>query len=279
MSISTTLNTQLNRMFNGGRIVIGGKSAEYLANAVYSHLGKAPTQRVGFRKNTVTQTKMKAKSKTTSKKNRKVATVGTVKRLLRGSMETKQLASSVTNTTVAPNTIYTFNPTAQIVQGTIDGGRVGDSINLRSFECQFRFITDKRAAFYQYRVMVVWSGEEFNPSASVFSAGGLGSSELFVAGTFSGYATAPTNSKSITVLYDHVYAVNSMIDDFNDGVIVRARIPLKGIKYNYQANGAPYGKNKNLYVIVIPDWYSTNGTTPTTAGGIFMNYCIKFTDA
>ena len=96
--------------------------------------------------NSKTMTKRKRKG---GRKNTKLATVATVKRMILGREEKKFFANGATLATINDGTIYTFNVTAQVLTGTEDGNRIGDSINLSSFDAFIRWYTDTEAAYYQ----------------------------------------------------------------------------------------------------------------------------------
>jgi len=228
------------------------------------------------------QTKTKVKMKVgKSKANRKVATVASVKRMISGVLEKKQCPiAQNTNIVVGSNdSIWTQNMTAQIVQGTVDGARVGDEIHLNSLHFNGQFLTDEVSGFYRYRLLVGWSGEEFNPSGGALSTSGLASNQLFVQGV-SENVTGVVNTKAFTPILDVTYDINSQITSVIDGKTFRHVVPLNQ-KFKYQQSsgaGNVYGKTKNLYMVIVVKWITDSA--PATNGSIInQSIVVKYTDA
>lgn len=221
-----------------------------------------------------TRTRTQRKRKVNSYKNNKVATVASVKRMIQGNMETKQKNFTIAANSIVSNSILCHNLTAQISQGSTDGSRIGDEVHLSSFIGNFRYVTDAASAYYTCRVLIGYSGEEFNPSTTAFTTG-LTSSQLFVA-TPSGGAQGVVNTKAFTVLYDNLMQVNSTISGIQEGQTIRFNQSLAG-KFKYQEAGAIYGKTKNLYIVVCPE--ANASTAPPTAGFIVLNGVLKYKDA
>jgi len=229
-------------------------------------------------RSTVSQTKTTTKMKYAKKRaSRKVATVAAVKRMLNGVLERKQLAitANVSPPAADINLSHSYNLTAQIIQGTADGQRVGDSIFLESVTLNIQFVTNLKPAFYKYRVIIGWSAEEYNPSG--LSKSGLGNSEIFVAG-FGQAASAIVNTKAFSPLYDNIIEINSLLDTFADGKTIRTVLKLNQ-KFHYQSPGDDFGKSKNLYFICVPFYSQSSGSAPTDIGGIFFDSVVKYKDA
>lgn len=217
--------------------------------------------------------------KKTVKKSNKLLTVGAAKRMLQGVLEKKQMIIYPQITAIAQGSIYTYNLTAQLTQGNADGTRVGDVVDLKNLEFNLQWYTHPAAAYYRLRVLVFWSGEEYNPGATNFGSASLSTGQLFI-----GAATFVTqnicNTKSINVLYDQLAEINSAVAGYEDGMTLRANIT-SGIagKYTYQESGSVYGKTKNLYMVVIGNWSSTNATLPNNVGTCYVTAALKYTDA
>lgn len=212
-----------------------------------------------------------------SRQTRKLATVASVKKMINGVMEKKQRAYAVQSSAMVSNTVYTYNLTAQIVQGTTDGARIGDGIELKNFVASFRYLTAPQGAYYSLRILVFFSGEEYNPSAIAFGAASFSAAEIMAAAGVN-FVTAVTNPKAISVLHDVIIQVNSQVVGYEEGQVHRVNIPLNQ-KFLYQAAGSIQGKTKNLYMVVIPDFYTTNAAPPPNAGIIQVNGILNFTDA
>jgi len=208
---------------------------------------------------------------------RQLATVESVKRMINGTLEKKQKGLAPVITAMVKNSTYSYNLTAQIVQGTTDGSRIGDSINLTNYSVNLRFATNPAAAFYQLRVIVLFSGEETNPSGTNFSTAGLFGNDIFVAGS-AGFSTAIVNRKACTVLYDNLIEINSALDTFEDGHTLRFNVPLNQ-KFNYQSPGSVYGKTRNLYLVLVPDYIRTVATLPANNGSVEANGLLSYTDS
>lgn len=213
------------------------------------------------------------------KKNNKLLTVGAAKRMLQGVLEKKQLIIYPQITAIAQASVYTYNLTAQLTQGTADGNRIGDSVDIRNLEFNLQWLTAPQGAYYRLRVLVFWSGEEYNPGASNFGSASLGINQLFI-----GSATFATqnivNSKSINIIYDQLAEINSAVPAYEDGMSLRANITsgLAG-KFLYQEAGSVYGKTKNLYMVVIGNWSTTNATAPANVGSCYVTSVLRYTDA
>lgn len=147
------------------------------------------------------------------------------------------------------NNMYTANITAAVTQGTTNANRIGDKIHLEKLIIEGIFAAPTTAGAYNYRIIVCWSGNEYNPT-------GLGSAfgtyaDLFLPNTGGAFLTnGITNPKGPTVLWDSRYDINSAIATTADIVTFRKTISLKQ-DFAYESTGATYGKYKNLYVVVI----------------------------
>jgi len=228
------------------------------------------------RAGSVSQTKMKTKY-SRKRASRKVATIASVRRMLNVTMEKKQLNI---NRSVAPlvadtNKIHTFNITSQIAQGQADGQRIGDSIFLENIVFNAQFVTNLKPAFYKYRLIIGWSGEDISPS--VWSISGLSTSEVFING-WTLVSNAIVNTKAFTPIYDNMIEINSLLDTFSDGKTIRGVCRLNQ-KFHYQSPGSTFGKTKNLYVLLVPFYIQSSGTAPTDIGGIHMDVVVRYKDA
>lgn len=161
------------------------------------------------------------------------------------------------------NTMYTANITAAVTQGTTNANRLGDKIHLEKLIIEGIFAAPTTAGAYNYRIIVCWSGNEYNPT-------GLGSAfgtyaDIFLPNTGSSFLTnGIINPKGPTVLWDSRYDINSAISTTADIVTYRKTISLNQ-DFAYESTGATYGKYKNLYVIVIG--CVIGGATGTTEVG------------
>jgi len=217
---------------------------------------------------------VKTRKRKSTKKGKKLATVATVRRMLGTQTELKHKSGAFALTNLVAGSIYTANITAQVAQGTLDGNRVGDEIYMKQLHCNIVFNTDPVASAYIYRVLVVYGGEEYNPSSVAFSTAGYAFTEAFLPGSYSGTAAfSLTNPKGVTVLRDELITMNSLISSTSDSVCTRIVVNLNK-KMKYQSSGSVFGRANNVYVIVAA---YVNGAA-ADSGDIVMNYKLSYTD-
>lgn len=171
------------------------------------------------------------------------------------------------------NTVLTLIPTAGLVQGTGNANRVADQIQLLAFKIRGSIQTPTAANGYSYRVLVGWTGEEFNLPTNFGS--GLGTNEIFLPSTTPNWvAGGIVNPKAFTVLYDQVFDVNSQVSGAND-VLSFAETVSIDTKFQYQESNSSYGKTRNLAVVVIGSVVAgVSGTT--AAGAVVVAYDLIF---
>jgi len=158
------------------------------------------------------------------------------------------IPDSTVSVSLLHNNFYGYNLTAQIAQSTTMAGRQGDQIYLTHATLKGFFSTSSTAGAYKYRVLVYYSGEEYNPATLGAS---VGPSEVFLPNTFGTFnMNGIPNLKAVTLLYDQTIDVNSTITGVSDIAGVDLKIPLNR-KFAYQADGSAYGKKDNLYITVL----------------------------
>jgi len=173
------------------------------------------------------------------------------------------------------NTMYTCNITAGVAAGTADDSRVGDTIQVAAIKLNGLLSTNPLStASCQYRIIVGWSGEEYN-LPNTLSAAGLTAAEVFETGTGGVWRnTGIINPKAFTVLDDRIYTLNNSISMVSDIQEFAYTVPCS-TSFPYQANGSVFGKTRNLYVVFIP--CILNGTTGATiAGSIALSTDLIF---
>lgn len=181
-----------------------------------------------------------------------------------------QVDSTLNISGVVQSTIYTNNLTAQITQGTSVYNRQGDSIFIKNVHIKGAVFSDSVAGAYQFRVMLVTSGEEYDFGTGFGS--GLTSGQMFLTPS-----VVPTNSivnpKAITVLHDETIDINSQVSGAPDiaGVDFLVRM---NKKFPYQSDGAVYGKTKNLYLVVIG--FRLGAGVGVDVGDVFLNTAVEF---
>lgn len=152
------------------------------------------------------------------------------------------------NITMAHNTLYSGNVTAGVVQGTADNQRVGDQIHLAAIKIRGSMQTPTVTGGYSFRIIVGYSGEEY-PTAAFGTQ--LTTAEVFLPGTTNNWITnGIVNPKAFTALYDQTLDLNSLTSDTVEVQTFAFTVDLSK-DFPYQAAASQYGKDKNLYVVVM----------------------------
>jgi hypothetical protein len=207
-------------------------------------------------------------TRTVTKKRKTAAPSNSVKSQMLKAIDNHHLTMSDNNIFLAGSgftsgTLFCNNLTAQIVQGTGNSNRVGDKIHLNKIVLRGCVITPPSVAgAYSFRVMLVWSSNEYNPAGL---GAGLTFAEIFLPNTGSNnITTAIANPKACTVIYDKVIDVNSLLTTVSDLQTFGTEISLSQ-DFVYENSAGVYGKNKNLYLVV--SGFVAGGTLGTTALG------------
>jgi len=182
--------------------------------------------------------------KKTSYKRTNKKTASVVKDTILGMAATYHKTQSDATLFVDPmthNTIYTYNVTAQVVPGTTVGTRQGDSIFLKGLNVKGNLLTNDVSNGYQYRVMVLMSGEEYDAGSSFgIGVNGLGLGEIFyLPQAFIG-TSAIVNPKAVTILHDEIIDINSQVSNIRDIANCSFYVSLNR-KFHYQSSGGVYG--------------------------------------
>lgn len=181
--------------------------------------------------------------------------------------------SAETNATMTAGTIYTCSPTVVVTQGDLNSNRDGDAIILCSLKIKMNFFSDAVAGAYTYRILVGYSGEEYN--ASTFTSAALTSTELFLPNTAAFATHGIINPKAFTVLHDETVDINSQIAATVDLATLAFTVNLANFHFLYQSSQSIYGKTKNLYIVILGN--VAGGTPGTTAtGSAILSYDLVF---
>lgn len=226
-----------------------------LATQFYGRSKVAQRQNRSYSR-TYTQTQRKKRPATSYSLNRRI-------------METKPAKhcpfSDVNVASAKHNNIYTWGPSQLIGRGVNDDQRIGDEVYLEAIKLNY-FVSTLPASdkAVEVRVLVLYSGEEYNCPVTFISTG-LSGSELFVTNPAGGWMpNSLTNPKAVTVLDDRRIILNNSITGVADLESLAYTVQLK-TKFPYQAGGSQYGKLRNLYVVVIGS--ILDGVTGTTQWG------------
>lgn len=244
------------------------------ANPYYNRYAQvaAGTAYLGLRPSGTSQGVMlnRNNSRTTGglRKRRRVTRKSSIKTIVRNMHGYKHniIPDATFTNNMTHNTIYSTNILAKIGQGTSDQQRDGDGIYIAAFKLRGVMKSSSTSGAYQFRVLIGWSGEEYNVSAS---ASGLTSAEIFLPVVPTSWmSTAMVNPKTFTCIYDQTIDINSLIAASSDIVGMNFNVPINQ-KFMYQQTASVFGKFKNLYAVIIG---CVDGGTPgTTACGTF--YC------
>lgn len=164
------------------------------------------------------------------------------------------------------NTIFAFSPTQAITQGTTNESRIGDAVYLEALKIKGLYHSDAAAGAYTLRILIGYSGEEYNCPGSFIT--GFAATDIFLPNTGSTFRTSSiVNPKAFTVLYDSTIEVNSNIVSTQEVKNFEDIIQLKK-KFSYQSSGSQYGKDQNLYIILVST--VLGGITGVTSSGATM---------
>lgn len=202
---------------------------------------------------------------TRGKKRKVLGRKGNIQQVVRNMEPAKHLflGDNILNQAMTHNTMYTYNPTAQIAQGTNEAQRVGDFVDLQGWKINGYFSSPTTSNNpIQYRIIVGFSGTETNPG-NLFGSG-LGSSDVFFTPLTNLLTTSIINPKAFTVLDDRQFVINDYVAATSELVQFDYTVRLDQ-KFPYRIFGGTYGKFKNLYCVVLAS--VLGGTSGTTACG------------
>ncbi len=175
-----------------------------------------------------------------------------------------------TNPTMGNAELFYANATAGITQGTNVASRLGDGVNLEALKLSGCFLSAVASNAYAYRIIVGWSGEEYG--SNVLATGGITPSEVFFTGGNS-QVNSIINPKAFTVIYDEKFDINSQVTGSQTIHTFDQTVPLKR-KFVYQEANSIYGKNKNLYILVVG--FGAGLAVSDPIGQILLDYDLIF---
>jgi len=201
-------------------------------------------------------------------RRRKYSRTFSLKRKLINTQPAKHCPFTDITTSMTHNTIYTFGPSQTIARGTANDQRVGDSIHMEAFKIN-GYVKSNAAVntAVQFRILVLWSGEEYAAPTTLTS--GLSNTEIFLTNAGTWTSAGITNPKAVTVLDDRVINLNNSITGVADLESFAYTVPIHQ-DHDYQSSGSTFGKNRNLYVVVIAS--IDGGVTGTTTAGTVLIY-------
>lgn len=178
-----------------------------------------------------------------------------------------------TTTALTHGTVQCMNPTGGIVQGDTNAQRDGDFVHLAALKIKGIFQTAAATGAYSYRVIVGYSGEEYNLPTVLGT--GLTIAEVFLPNTTGNWiVNGIINPKAFTSIYDETIDINSEIAAATTLSSFSCTVPLDK-KFPYQSAASTFGKDKNLYIIVVS---AINGgvTGVTSTGLTVFSYDLIF---
>jgi len=170
------------------------------------------------------------------------------------------ISDSAINPTLTHNSIYTTTLTSKIAQGDDNASRDGDRINLVALRVSGCVHSSAAVTGANtYRLLVLWSGEEYNVTAST---SGLTLAEIFLPTGGGLVSRAIVNPKAVTVLHDVMVDIDSLITTTANVSSFDFKVPINQI-FSYQGTGSVFGKMKNLYLVVIGSIIGGSGSVGT----------------
>jgi len=181
------------------------------------------------------------------------------------SQPAKHVPFSDITVTGTHNSMYTFGPSQNIARGTANDQRIGDSVHLLSLKIAGFVISNPLLnKAVEFRIMTLWSGEEY--SVPVTLGSGLTAGEVFLTSTTPGWApNGMINPKAVTLLDDRTITLNNSISAVADLESFSYSVPLN-CDFDFQSSGSTFGKTRNLYVVVLAS--IVDGVTGTTNWGL-----------
>jgi len=201
-----------------------------------------------------------------NRKRKQPSRTFSMKKYIRSTLPAKHNYVQDLQVTGTHNSVYAYSPTQGIVQGTSNAQRLGDSAHLLSLKVSgWASSSSLTTKAVEYRIMVIYSGEEITAPTSLVTPS-FASSELWLSGTAPGWVpNAIANPKGITVLDDRTITLNNSITGVSDLESFNYSVALNS-DFDYQASASTFGKNRNLYVVVMGA--ILDGVSGTTAWGV-----------
>ncbi len=177
--------------------------------------------------------------------------------------EEKFISSLVSLTNGLHQTVYSFNPLAQIVQGTSGGQREGDVIHLDRIVVNAAISNAGSAATFgiDMRVLILVTTSQFNPSSSAYGSG-IGATDLFF--NPSNPYVSLVDPRRAWILCDEYHHItpkfSTEVEDKQCTLECQINKP-----FEYSGKSSTYGVSSNIYVVLVP--YAFNATAGVTIVG------------
>lgn len=193
------------------------------------------------------------------------------KRAVQEVAEAKVLPTYITNNSLTHSIIKTWNITAQITQGTGNINRIGDKILIHKFMAKLIFDIDcgnlpSYTNEASCRIMVVEMDAEYLGTVNAVLGSGVGSSDVFYNTTVPQWSSI--DYRKVKVWCDKTYNFVGQTAT-SAGLSPSAFYGKREFactlnkNYTYKGSNAAFGKDKNIYLLVIP--FTKGGTSGVTA--------------
>lgn len=184
----------------------------------------------------------------------------------------KTVSDQTTGRSMIQGSIYSFSPTQAVTQGTDNVNRVGDSIYIEALKIKGYFLSNDTSGAYNYRIIVGFSGEEVACAASYSNSWTSTDTFLPLTGV-TALTSGIVNPKAFTVLYDATIDINSPGAAQNELHSIDETIQIQ-TQFDYQGSASQYGKDRNLYVIVMGHRF--NAALGADIGAVYLSHDLIF---
>jgi len=192
-----------------------------------------------------------------------------------GDVNIKTNNFAISGASYTHNTIYTFNPLAQITQGDGEASRNGAAIGLKTMSMRGVMSNDASTNTNNtknLRVLLLASSVQSDPGATLGS--GLGATDIFYNTTFPALYTP--NMRLVKVLCDQVVELQPTIGTAIVSKYFEANCAIDQT-FEFRTDASKYGTSANLYWVVLP--YQDAGVSGTTQmGSLTCEFVTVFTD-
>lgn len=207
----------------------------------------------------------------------------TIKKVVRNTTAPKSYEEDILNTFTGGlknNTIFTTNLSGQIVQGTDDDDRIGDVIHLKYLSMKGRLsqtLTDATERHYPtwWRFLLIKSDKEYT-TGNAFGTG-FGGTDLFKPySTGSQLIYIPIDRQNVTVLKQWEYKMqsNTTLNSHTKICDLSTKLDMT-IKFK---DGTIFGKNNNLYLVVIFSNVNKATSDAIADSGLDLAWHVDFSD-
>lgn len=259
-------------------IFYGGSAVVQSLKRKFSGSESSPNNMKYARTSRVGKARARSRTTTTTKKRVTKSRSHSLKKAILGVSEAKHNTNHAAFALTHAEA-FSFSPTQSVTQGTSRQNRIADEIYLEAIKIRGFINTDAEANAYTFRLMVLYSEKEYDNTVGTlgdipYKKNAFGAGDLFQDNTgVAPLITGVVDSKRCTVLFDKTIDINSQTEDNYDIATISETIQLQK-SFPYRTQGGVYGKNTNLYIVLIP--YHLPKTGHTTFGGATLDTDLIF---